>query len=145
MSDTVKIESELDYSLLASTTTTTTTNEQDRGQPQRPEQDITLSTLATAVSVAASLVTVGEWLTRTLLAPGTSALPLTSFLTVVCATVCPQFFAKIRAAGTAVGIILIQLFFACSGAAGSLKRVLEQAPSLLAFSVLQLAVHLVTL
>ena len=141
VSDVVKIDSELDYSLITAPTTTTITTRTINEQ----RQDITLSTLATAVSVAASLVTVGEWLTRALLAPGTSALPLTSILTVMLATVFPQFFAKIRTAGTAVGILLIQLFFACSGASGSLRRVLEQAPSLLAFSVLQLAVHLGTL
>lgn len=144
VTDVIKIESELDYSLIV-TPTATNDQQQQQQQEQQTGQDITLSTLATAVSVAASLVTVGEWLTWALLAPGTSALPLTSILTVVLATVFPQFFAKIRAAGTAVGIILIQLFFACSGAAGSLRRVIDQAPSLLAFSVLQLAVHLVTL
>ena len=133
--DVVKIESELDFTLID-----TNTGEQKQ-QPSR-EPEITLSTLSTAVSVSATLVTVGEWLTRALLAPGTSSLPLTSVLTVALATAFPKFFAKIRAAGTAVGILLIQLFFACSGAAGSIRQVLEQAPALLSFSALQLAVHL---
>jgi uncharacterized membrane protein len=37
------------------------------------------------------------------------------------------------------------MFFACSGAAGSIKLVFEQAPALFAFSAIQIAVHFGTL
>lgn len=101
---------------------------------------ISLPSLAISISVASSLVTAGGFLARTFL-PGTSSLPLTSVLTVVAATAFPAFFSRIREAGTAMGILFIQMFFAASGATGSIGLVLRQAPSLFAFSALQIAAH----
>ncbi|CAB9519448.1 Protein of unknown function (DUF819) [Seminavis robusta] len=107
--------------------------------------NINLSTLAVAISVASTLVAGGRGITRWILPPGTSALPMISLLTVIAATLRPNFFARIRSAGTALGIVFIQMFFATSGAAGSLRLVLQQAPSLFVFSALQIAVHYVVL
>ena len=104
-------------------------------------EGITFATFATALSVASVLVTVGGIITRTLLPAGVSPLPVTSALTVAAATVFPAFFANLRNAGTAVGILFIQMFFAASGAAGNLPLVLRSAPSLFAFSFLQIGVH----
>jgi len=105
---------------------------------------ISLSTLAISASVASTLVAAGRGLTKWLL-PGTSALPMISLLTVAAATARPKFFSRIRNAGTALGIVFIQMFFATSGAAGSLRLVLQQAPSLFLFSALQIGVHYVVL
>jgi uncharacterized membrane protein len=105
------------------------------------EEGITLPTLGLAVSISSALVTLGGILTRMILPKGTSALPLTSILTVAAATAFPRYFAGIRDAGTALGIIFIQCFFAASGASGSIALVMRQAPSLFAFSALQIAVH----
>ncbi len=44
-----------------------------------------------------------------------------------------------------MGILFLQMFFAASGAGGSLLLVLRQAPSLIAFSALQLAIHFIVL
>lgn len=112
---------------------------------ERQEAGITLPTLAVAISVASSLVTAGGLLTRLLLPSGTSALPLTSVLTVAAATMAPKFFSRIRMAGSALGILFIQLFFAASGASGSIGLVVRKAPSLFAFSALQIAVHFAVL
>ena len=106
---------------------------------------ISLSTLGTAITVSSLLVTLGSILTRAFLPPGTSALPLMSVLTVAAATFFPKFFQSIRSAGTAIGIFFIQMFFAASGAAGNLGLVLRSAPSLFAFSALQILVHFGTL
>lgn len=106
---------------------------------------ITLPTLGIALSVSSLLVTLGRILTRAILPPGTSALPLMSVLTVISATAFPKFFRTIRTAGTAVGILFIQMFFAASGAAGNLGLVLRSAPSLFAFSTVQIGVHFGTL
>jgi hypothetical protein len=38
-----------------------------------------------------------------------------------------------------------QMFFAASGAAGSIRLVMQQAPSLFAFSLLQISIHFVFL
>lgn len=109
------------------------------------DNTITLSSLGTSLSVSSCLVTAGGILTKAILPAGTSSLPLTSILTVLSATLFPKFFASIRAAGTAVGITFIQMFFAASGAAGSIQLVLKSAPSLFLFSALQIGVHFATL
>ena len=106
---------------------------------------ISLSSLGMALTVSSLLVTLGRIMTRALLPSGTSALPLMSVLTVAAATSFPKFFQSIRSAGTAVGILFIQMFFAASGAAGNLGLVLRSAPSLFAFSALQISIHFGTL
>lgn len=106
---------------------------------------ISLPSLLVSLSVASTLVSFGMFLTKSLLPAGTSALPLVSVLTVAAATTFPTFFSRISETGTALGVAFIQMFFAASGAAGSIKLVLEQAPSLFAFSALQIGVHFVTL
>jgi uncharacterized membrane protein len=109
------------------------------------ENAISLPTLGIAISTASCLVTAGGILTKAILPAGTSALPLTSVLTVFGATVFPKFFTRIRAAGTALGILCIQMFFAASGVSGSIALVLQQAPTLFAFSALQISVHFAVL
>ena len=106
---------------------------------------ITLSTLAISISVASTLVTTGIFLSGALLPAGTSSLPMISVLTVVAATMFPKFFGKISETGTALGITFIQMFFAASGAAGSIRLVLQKAPALFAFSALQITIHFGTL
>jgi uncharacterized membrane protein len=114
-------------------------------QEVQGKSSITLPTLAISISVASTLVSLGRYLTKLLLPTGTSALPLISTLTVVAATIFPNFFAGISETGTALGITFIQMFFAASGAAGSIRLVLQQAPALFAFSALQIGVHFATL
>eukprot|EP00536_Pseudo-nitzschia_multiseries_P011610 jgi/Psemu1/326522/estExt_fgenesh1_pg.C_4050015 len=106
---------------------------------------ITLPSLAISLSVASSLVTAGSFLTRSFLPAGTSSLPMISTLTVLAATVFPKFFARLSETGTALGVIFVQMFFACSGAAGSIRMVIEKAPALFAFSAIQIGVHFCTL
>ena len=132
---------------ISGTTSISVTDPEDVGSADADLGDnaITLASLGTALSVASCLVTLGGVLTKAILPTGTSSLPLTSILTVVSATLFPKFFSTIRAAGTAVGITFIQMFFAASGAAGSIQLVLKSAPSLFAFSAVQIGVHFGTL
>lgn len=106
---------------------------------------IDLGTIAIAMTISSVLVTAGGALTQLILPPGTSALPLTSALTVLSATTWPTFFSKLCPSGTALGILGIQMFFAASGAAGSISLVLQQAPMLFLFSMVQIAIHFVVL
>jgi uncharacterized membrane protein len=130
------IETELDYSL-----DDITSNEKDAKVVEPDKKEISLATMSIAIAVASTLVTIGKALTQLLLPPGTSVLPLTSSITVIAATLFPTFFAQIRTAGTAIGILFIQMFFAASGAAGSMALVFQQAPSLFVFSAVQIAIH----
>jgi uncharacterized membrane protein len=115
--------------------------EQEYGAPS----SITASSIAMSLSVGSTLVTAGSLLTKLMLPVGTSSLPLISFLTVLAATGFPDFFSRLSETGTALGVIFVQLFFACSGAAGSIRMVFEQAPALFAFSALQIGIHFGTL
>jgi uncharacterized membrane protein len=104
---------------------------------------MTMSSLAKSMTAASCLVTLGRVLTVSLpfISKGTSALPMISILTVVAATIFPLFFQKYRSTGTSVGVIFMQMFFAASGASGSIKLVLQKAPSLFAFSGLSIGLH----
>jgi uncharacterized membrane protein len=106
---------------------------------------ISLLSMLTSISVASTLVFCGMVLTKVLLPTGTSSLPLISLLTVFAATLFPKKISRISETGTALGVAFIQMFFAASGAAGSIKLVLQQAPSLFAFSALQIGIHFVAL
>uniref|UniRef100_A0A7S4VDZ4 Uncharacterized protein n=3 Tax=Ditylum brightwellii TaxID=49249 RepID=A0A7S4VDZ4_9STRA len=105
------------------------------------KSEITMPSIGVSVAVSSCLVTLGGILTKLLLPKGTSSLPLTSILTVMSATAFPKFFSKIRTAGAAVGILFIQMFFAASGASGSIGLVIKSAPSLFLFSSLQIGIH----
>jgi uncharacterized membrane protein len=109
------IDTELDYSLEPAV------NGDDVASPSNVSNEITLPTISMALAVASALVAVGKMLTS-ILFPGSSSLPLTSTLTVVAATVFPRFFARIRTAGTAIGILCIQMFFAANSSARKLDR-----------------------
>lgn len=111
---------------------------------EKSPHPITASTIAYSLATASCLVTIGSILTKAI-CPSLSSMVLTSLLTVAAATIAPSWFQNLRSSGTAIGILFLQLFFAASGAAGSLALVLRQAPSLIAFSVLQLAMHFVVL
>ena len=114
-------------------------------EDEKSPSTITLSTLAISVSVASSIVCAGSALTKVLLPAGTSSLPLISALTVVAATLFPTFFSNLSETGTALGVVFVQMFFACSGAAGSIRMVFQKAPALFAFSALQIGIHFGTL
>lgn len=106
---------------------------------------ISMSSLAISLTIASCLMTIGKILTKTMLPDGTSALPLISAATVIGATLFPRFFQELRSTGTAVGVIFMQMFFAASGAAGSIRLVMQSAPSLFLFSALQVAIHFLCL
>ena len=105
---------------------------------------ITTSSIAYSIASASCLVTIGEMLTRAI-CPSLSSMVITSILTVLAATATPKWFRKLHSSGSAIGILFLQLFFAASGASGSLLLVLSRAPSLLAFSMMQIAIHFVFL
>lgn len=106
--------------------------------------DMTMPSIATSITVASCLVIAGKLLTTALL-PTMSALPLISLTTVAAATICPRFFKELSFTGTCLGVIFMQMFFAVSGAAGSIKLVMEKAPALFLFSAMQVAIHFVSL
>lgn len=112
--------------------------------PNEQQKPITTSSIAYSIATASCIVTLGEMLTQAI-CPSLSSLVISSLLTVASATIFPKWFQGLRTTGTAIGILFLQLFFAASGAAGSLVLVIRQAPSLIAFSALQLLIHFIML
>jgi len=109
--------------------------------PNEEEQvPITTTSIVHSLATSSILVCVGSAITAAV-CPNLSSLVVTSLLTVISATMFKGYFAKLRTSGTAIGILFLQMFFASSGAAGSLLLVLRRAPSLVAFSALQLFIH----
>mmetsp|Transcript_12440 Transcript_12440/g.17891 ORF Transcript_12440/g.17891 Transcript_12440/m.17891 type:complete len:498 (-) Transcript_12440:1117-2610(-) len=106
---------------------------------------ITLSSLGNSLAIASFLLFVSTLFTSCFLPKGTSTLPVVSLFTVASATAFPTFFAPLSHTGTAIGVIFVQMFFAASGAAGSIVAVISKAPSMLLFSATQIFVHYVTL
>eukprot|EP00587_Corethron_hystrix_P000198 CAMPEP_0113301360 /NCGR_PEP_ID=MMETSP0010_2-20120614/2621_1 /TAXON_ID=216773 ORGANISM="Corethron hystrix, Strain 308" /NCGR_SAMPLE_ID=MMETSP0010_2 /ASSEMBLY_ACC=CAM_ASM_000155 /LENGTH=376 /DNA_ID=CAMNT_0000154969 /DNA_START=539 /DNA_END=1669 /DNA_ORIENTATION=+ /assembly_acc=CAM_ASM_000155 len=109
------------------------------------EKDIDLTKLSLSFAVATVLVCVGENLTKKFLPKGISSIPLTSLLTVFMATILPNVFGNLASTGASLGILIMQAFFAASGAAGSIRLVITSAPLLFLFSGLQIGVHFVFL
>ena len=108
------------------------------------EEKITSSSIAYSVATASCLVSIGSAITEAI-CPKLSPLVITSVLTVVSATTFSTWFERLRTSGTAIGTLFLQMFFAASGAGGSIVLVLRQAPSLFLFSALQISVHFLVL
>lgn len=108
------------------------------------EEEITTSSIAYSLASASCLVTIGEIITRAI-CPSLSSMVITSLLTVIAATLRSSWFQMLRKSGSAIGILFLQLFFAASGASGSLALVIAKAPSLVAFSMMQIAIHFLVL
>ncbi|CAI8604433.1 unnamed protein product [Vicia faba] len=71
-----------------------------------------------------------------------ATLPLVTAIAVISATVFPKPFASLASSGEAMAVILIQVFFGVIGASGSIRSVMNTAPSIFLFSFVQITVHL---
>jgi len=96
---------------------------------------------ATAVALSACLCHAGALAASALGAPG-GIIPAATALTVALATSFPALLAPLVPAGEAVAGVLLHIFFASVGAAGSVRAVLSTAPSLFAFCAVQIFTHL---
>jgi uncharacterized membrane protein len=96
---------------------------------------------ATAVALAACLCHAGALLASAAGAPG-GTIPASTALTVALATACPAALAPLATSGEAVAGVLLHIFFASVGAAGSVRAVLSTAPALFAFCAVQIFAHL---
>jgi len=91
--------------------------------------------VSAAVCFAAARVC-AAWSLRGLL------IPVATAITVALATAFPARMGRLVPSGEAIAAILMQLFFAAIGAAGSVSAVAKTAPSLFLFCAVQIAVHL---
>lgn len=97
--------------------------------------------MAAALSVSAAICCLGSWVAAVYL-PSLGAIPVITAIVVALATAFPRKLRPLCAAGGGLGIFIMQVFFAVTGASGSVVAVLRTAPALFAFSAVQIAVHL---
>ncbi|KAL1552845.1 hypothetical protein AAHA92_13594 [Salvia divinorum] len=102
-----------------------------------------LPVLQTATSLAVSFIICkcGSLLTKYFGIQGGS-LPAITAIVVVLATIFPKLFAYLAPSGEAMALILMQVFFAVIGAKGSIISVMNTAPSIFLFCLVQIGVHL---
>eukprot|EP00904_Undaria_pinnatifida_P012565 jgi/Undpi1/8439/HiC_scaffold_25.g10907.m1 len=134
-------------------TATKETISADEGVPQIMAQNVveagenegslsvSKETISYALSAACALCLSGELLSKVAFGGRVSAIPLVTLATVGGATAAPSFVGRLGPVGAQLGVLFMQLFFAVTGAQGSLAVVMGTAPSLLIFSLVQIAVH----
>lgn len=96
---------------------------------------------ATAISISFVICTVSTYIMKALKIQGYN-LPCITAIVVVLATIFPTQFGNLAPAGEAVALILMQVFFAVVGANGSIWNVINTAPSIFMFALVQITVHL---
>ena len=69
-------------------------------------------------------------------------IPVATLLTVACATLFPKRVGPLAPSGEALAAIVMQCFFVVIGASGSVKMMLNTAPSLFLYSFVQVSFHL---
>jgi uncharacterized membrane protein len=102
-----------------------------------------IRTIDVAVSVAVAIALTAVAITiSSLFLPQLGSIPVVTAIVVLLATAAPELLRPLSSAASGVGIILMQVFFAATGASGSIAHVLTTAPALFLFSAVQIAVHL---
>ncbi|GMJ14948.1 hypothetical protein like AT5G24000 [Hibiscus trionum] len=97
--------------------------------------------IATALSVSFFICKMASYLTNLFKIEG-GILPGVTAIVVILATLFPTQFGDLAPAGDAVALVLMQVFFGVVGANGSLWNVINTAPSIFLFAVVQVSVHL---
>ncbi|GAQ88782.1 hypothetical protein KFL_004590040 [Klebsormidium nitens] len=111
--------------------------------PEEGKSTFTVLEGSTALALSAAICAVGSRLSKlpALRVLG-GGIPCMTAVVVALATLLPKQVGALAPAGEALAVILMQVFFATVGASGSVAYVVTTAPSLFAFSALQITVHL---
>ncbi|GMH08960.1 hypothetical protein Nepgr_010800 [Nepenthes gracilis] len=96
---------------------------------------------ATAIAVSLAICKAGSYAAKSFGIQGGS-LPVITAIVVILATVFPRLFNHLAPAGEAMAMILMQVFFTVVGASGSIWNVIQTAPSIFMFALVQVTVHL---
>ena len=76
---------------------------------------------------------------------GISSLVCASTLTVVAATLFPSFIGSASKSGGVLGVLIMQFFFAVTGAMGHMGNVARFGPSIFVHTTIQIFVHFVVI
>ncbi|KAG7973566.1 hypothetical protein I3843_06G002300 [Carya illinoinensis] len=97
--------------------------------------------MATALAVSFVICKTGTYITKFFGIQGGS-FPAITAIVVILATALPKQFGYLAPSGEAMALLLMQVFFTVIGASGSIWNVINTAPSIFMFSLVQIAVHL---
>ncbi|KAG2310406.1 hypothetical protein Bca4012_024922 [Brassica carinata] len=97
--------------------------------------------IATGIAVSLAICKAGALLTKHFGISGGS-LPAITAVVVVLATVFPSQFGRLAPSGEAMALILMQVFFTVIGASGNIWSVINTAPSIFLFALVQIGTHL---
>lgn len=96
---------------------------------------------ATALAVSFLICKTATYLTKLCAIEG-ATIPGVTAITVVLATLFSKQFAYLAPAGDALALVLMQVFFSVVGASGSIWNVVNTAPSIFLFALVQVTIHL---
>ncbi|XP_031115407.1 uncharacterized protein LOC116019366 isoform X1 [Ipomoea triloba] len=119
----------------------TSTSDATATMDSRPESKLPVLQIATAVAVSFAICKAGTSFTRFLRIEGAD-LPAITAIVVLLATIFPTHFRQLAPTGDAIAVVLMQVFFTVVGASGSIWNVVNTAPSIFMFAVVQVSVHL---
>lgn len=117
------------------------TNDVSMKMESNDERKLPVLETATALATSFVICKASTYLTGLCGIKGGS-LPAITATVVVLATVLPTHFAYLAPAGDTVALLLMQVFFAVIGASGSIWNVINTAPSIFMFALVQVTVHL---
>ncbi|KAL3714212.1 hypothetical protein ACJRO7_006195 [Eucalyptus globulus] len=106
-----------------------------------PANKLPLLQSATSIAVSLAICKAGTSLTKYLGIQGGS-LPAITAVVVILATLFPTQFGKLAPSGEAMALILMQVFFTVVGASGNIWSVINTAPGIFMFALVQITVHL---
>ncbi|KAL7003472.1 hypothetical protein U1Q18_004626 [Sarracenia purpurea var. burkii] len=115
----------------------------DVGSNMELETGNKLPVLQTAIAIAVSfaICKMGSSFTKCFGIQGGS-LPAITAIVVILATAFPGPFGHLAPSGEAMALILMQIFFTVVGASGNIWNVIQTAPSIFIFALVQIGVHL---
>ena len=102
---------------------------------------VSVATAAYALALSSAICAASVAAARALHISGAD-IPIVTAVVVVLATAFPRRVGSLASAGSLLAAVLLQVFFAVVGAAGSVRDVVATAPALFFFSALQVALHL---
>ncbi|GLT78049.1 hypothetical protein SLA2020_495960 [Shorea laevis] len=121
--------------------TSKSTNDVTMDLESEPGNKLPVLQMATALAVSFVICKAGTFLTKYFGIQGGS-LPAITAIVVILATAFPKQFAYLAPSGEAMALILMQVFFAVIGASGNVWNVINTAPSIFVFALVQIAIHL---
>ncbi|CAA0409352.1 unnamed protein product [Arabidopsis thaliana] len=119
----------------------TTIVDAETNEASETKNKIPVLLIATGIAVSLAICKAGALLTKYFGISGGS-LPAITAVVVILATVFPSQFGRLAPSGEAMALILMQVFFTVVGASGNIWSVINTAPSIFLFALVQIGTHL---